>query len=244
MPASNPNQHDAAPDLKSAMPAMPAPQSTSTRTAADGASNEEELHKLGLQYGECMEAGKKLCLKRATIVYLAKRTYCRLGRDSQFSLWLERYAPDLDRKFADRLSGIIEHFCGGNSDRLSEFEPLLDRFRLTALYRLATSTVPSAAREEALAEARAGQVVTASRAQELIDRHTVPALLVGTGRTASKSAKRTHKTRIELDEGSVEIRTRTGDQLSALRRALARLENDLTQSAKESTAILPPPVAS
>src|SRR5262245_25417748 len=111
------------------------------------------LHQLGLRYRDAVEVTKGVTLVRAIIVYEARAIYGGRGRDSQFGAWLERYAPDLSPKQAQRLANIAEYMAEAlkldSVSNLSEHESRLKNFKLTALYHLATSAVPAKAREEA-----------------------------------------------------------------------------------------------
>jgi hypothetical protein len=192
-------------------------------------SDEEELHDLGVCYLQCTELGKALSIKKAVILWKAKKLYCRRGKGSEFGHWLRRYAEDLDRKSADRLANIVEFFIAPNQDtvsELAEFEKLLDRFRLTALYRLASPSVPARAREAALAEAKSGATITPGRVVELIEEHTLPALSAGTHLTPRPASKQ--RTTIELDGARVVIRAADGDFVKALKAALEELKRSAT----------------
>src|SRR5262245_14596875 len=180
---------------------------------------EAVIHRLGLNYQALSEAGKAVVLEKALVVWQAKKVFNKLGRDSRFGWWLSRYAPDLVRKQADRLAAIVEYFTeGGKPEKVSEFSSQVHRFSLTALYYLASPSVPSQARLDALAEAKAGGTISPGRARELIEVHTLPKLAASRPATAHSPAKT--KTTIQVEGGKVVVEATDGDFVSALKAAI------------------------
>jgi hypothetical protein len=187
--------------------------------------DDHTLHELGLKYEAISEVGKAVSLQKALLIYRARQLFCKMGPNSRMNAWLSRYCPDLNRKQADRLAGIVEYFTKGESDKLSDFEKLFEQFRLSALYLLAVSSVPEPAREAALLEARGGKLITMGVARELIDRHTVPQLASFDADvpTATRNRKKTGQT-IEVDGGKVVVRSTDGDTVKILKAALKHIE--------------------
>jgi hypothetical protein len=193
----------------------------------DGA--DAHLHRLGLAYLETTELSKAVSLERALIVFKARSIYGGRGRDSQFGDWLDRYAPDLGPKQAQRLANIVEYFAGGadkldSVSNLSALETLLHNFKMSALYRLATSAVPPAARTEALTQAAAGVIVTPALALELIEKHTIPAELSSTQPPVVRRRKKDRETIVVDGGGKVTVRSSDGDFLRTLKLAVKLLE--------------------
>lgn len=193
------------------------------------ASNGDDttLHKLGLAFQECTELGKVICLKQAVILWEARKIHVCRGRDGQFSFWLNHYCPEMNRRQADRLANIVELFTSGNLDNLAKFERLIEHFKISALYQLASPSIPASAREEALLQAEGGRTITPGIANELIAKHTVPsfALDAAAGDATRTKRERSKTKTIQVEGGAkVTIRCEDGNVVNALKMALKQLE--------------------
>jgi hypothetical protein len=134
--------------------------------------------------------------------------------------WLEPEFPSWGARTAQRFIAVYEAF-GSNTTPVSHLD---DAFDQSALMLLAAPSVPQEARDEAVAEAKAGRKVTKSRARAIVARHTPskpskPAEPPGIGQelarlNASLSPARVVVARDDVDQQLV--RTHAGDLLRKL----------------------------
>lgn len=135
------------------------------------------------------------------------------GRGSLFPTFLATYAPVLDRKAADRYRNA--YICFKSLLPIDEDRtdcPEVERFRLTAIYRLCRSDASEAHRQAALALAQQGVVVSEQMATSLVK-----------GDAAKTTAPRLRKHTINLENGTVEVRLSDGNIAAALQHALAEV---------------------
>jgi hypothetical protein len=138
------------------------------------------------------------------------------GRGSLYPLFLSTYLPTIDRKTADRWRtayACFKKLLPIDEDRTDC--PEIERFRLTAIYRLCRSDASESHRKAALALANQGVVVSENMAASLVK-----------GDAAKSAAPRLRKHTIELANGAVEIRVDDDDVATALRSALAAVTRD------------------
>lgn len=177
------------------------------------------LHELGQQFREYLEGAKHHFIDMAVVLAAAKAEVGRAGCDSGFPAWLAEHAPELDRKTVDRLVSIATAFRL-NTDNVSTFKPLAERFRLTALYQLSGENVPEKARTEALAGAEAGRTVTLADAKELIEKNTITSYLKSGNGRAKKPRTKTYRRTIALPAGKIQLAINHEDYRQALTEAL------------------------
>lgn len=138
------------------------------------------------------------------------------GRGSLYPLFLSTYLPTIDRKTADRWRTAYACFKTLLPiDEDGTICPEIERFRLTAIYRLCRSDAAEAHRKAALAMANQGVVVSENMAASLVK-----------GDAAKSAAPRLRKHTIELANGAVEVRVSDDDVAAALRSALAAVTRD------------------
>ena len=138
------------------------------------------------------------------------------GRDSLYPLFLSTYLPTVDRKTADRWRTAYDRFKTLLPiDEDGTICPEIERFRLTAIYRLCRSDASDAHRKAALALARQEVVISEKMAASLVK-----------GDAVSPAAPRHRKRTIQLENGTVEIRVLDDDDAATLRNALAAVMRD------------------
>lgn len=193
-------------------------------------SIDQRLHELGHASREHFEGLKSHYLELAICILEAKLLLTHNGgRSSGFPRWLADHLPAMERKTADRLASIAEAFAV-NADNVSTFRQISDRFRLTALYRLAAPGVPEEARAAAIAAAQAGETIGVARATEIVEAFQVSeyqAVAVRHNRADRTSRTDTHTKTIDLPAGTVALSINHDDFARALREALHELGDDL-----------------
>ena len=193
-------------------------------------SDLEEIRRLGHQYRALIEGEKVSLLRRAILVWKAKRQWNKIGRGSKFNGWLTDFCPDLTRRQADRLTAIVDHFLARKSDSLSDFpeetvadlQECLQQFSLVSLYALATPAVTDEVRRIALDEAKAGHTVSLARVQELIKDNSLPD--IGDPVTPAKRPTTKTKTTVVVPTGKITIEIDDLDLAGALQAALGQLK--------------------
>ena len=138
------------------------------------------------------------------------------GRGSLYPRFLSDYLPTIDRKTSDRWRAADAGFKSLlpiDEDRTEC--PEIERFRLTAIYRLCRSDASESHRRAALALAKQGVAISEQLAASLVK-----------GDAAKPAALRLRKHTITLANGAVEVRVVGDDVAAALRSALAAVSRD------------------
>lgn len=197
----------------------PDPANASRSALAQPLEFRDDEHSLGCVVNDMLAQSILSLLLLGRELSVAFELLSKRSRDSLYPLFLSTYLPTVDRKTADRWRAAYARFrtllpIDGDRTDCPELAAL-ERFRLTAIYRLCRSDASDAHRKAALALADQGVTVSEQMAASLVK-----------GDAAKPAALRRRKRTIQLDNGTVEIRVLDGDDAAALRNALAAVMRD------------------
>ena len=188
----------------------------------------EQLEILGRECRDHFDRTRSQFLEMAVRIAAAKDLLTKNGgRGSEYPKWLARHLPEIDQKTADRWAAVARAFKL-KLDTLSTFVPLAKNFKVTALYQLAGPSVPEAARQEAIEQAKANKPITPGIAAEYVQKHTKIQYLrvenVGSHSGFPKHpTKRLFRKAIQLQAGTIRIAILHEDFRQALTEALGAL---------------------